>query len=188
MQIQNPKNHKPIGGCRNLFINATTWILISFTLNHSSSLSASESHPNNLDKGCEFIINPIFDDDKINNGKPKIIIDGFGKKVAELNFKPSRFNWKLADLSFLGEQDSPIAQVRAVPPCRIISARQFGITADGDQIITSYGPDLEFLGIEPQDPPFVMSVPPVGVPHEPLLALVDTGVNYNLPMVQKIWL
>ena len=30
-----------------------------------------------------------------------------------------------------------------------------------------------------------MSVQPVGVPSEPLLALVDTGVNYNLPMVQK---
>ena len=30
-----------------------------------------------------------------------------------------------------------------------------------------------------------MSVQPVGVPHEPLLALVDTGVNYNLSMVQK---
>ena len=185
MQIQNPKNHKPIGGCRKLFINATTWILISFTFNHSSSLSASESHPSNLDKACEFIINPIFDDDKINNGEPNTIIDGFGKEVGKLNFKPSRMNWKLAVLSLLGGQDSPVAQVRAVPPCRIISARQFGITADGDQIITSYGPDLKFLSIEPQNPPFVMSVQPVGVPHKPLLALVDTGVNYNLPMVQK---
>ena len=185
MQIQKPKNHNLIGVCRNIVINATTWVLISFTFNHSSSLSASESHPNNLDKACEFITNPIFDDNKISNGEPNIIIDSFGKKVAELIFKPSRVNWKLAVLSLMEGQGSPAAQVRAVPPCRIISARQFGTTADGDRIITSYGPDLKFLGIEPQNPPFVMSAQPVGVPHEPLLALVDTGVNYNLPMVQK---
>ena len=124
-------------------------------------------------------------DNKINNDEPNIIVDSFGEKVAELNFKPSRINWKLAVLSLLEGKGSPAAQVRAVPPCRIISARQFGTTSDGDRIIISYGPDLKFLGTEPQNPPFVMSVQPVGVPHEPLLALVDTGVNYNLPMVQK---
>ena len=185
MQIQRPKNHKLIGVCRNFVIKATTWVLISFTFNLSSSLSASESHPNNLDKACEFITNPIFDDNKISNGEPNIIIDSFGKKVAELIFKPSRVNWKLAVLSLMEGQGSPAAQVRAVPPCKIISARQFGTTADGDRIINSYGPNLKFLGTEPQNPPFVMSVQPVGVPHKPLLALVDTGVNYNLPMVQK---
>ena len=138
-----------------------------------------------MDKACEFITNPFFDDNKINNDGPNMIVDSFGKKVAELNFKPSRINWKLAVLSLLEGQGSPAAQVRAVPPCRIISARQFGTTADGDRIIISYGPDLKFLGTEAQNPPFVMSVQPVGLPHEPLLALVDTGVNYNLPMVQK---
>ena len=183
--MQKPKNHKLIGVCRIFVINATTWVLISFAFDHSSSLSASESHPNNLDKACEFITNPIFDDNKISNGEPNIIIDSFGKKVAELIFKPSRVNWKLAVLSLMEGQGSPAAQVRAVPPCRIISARQFGTSADGDRIINSYGPDLTFIGTEPQNPPFVMSVQPVGVPHEPLLALIDTGVNYNLPMVQK---
>ena len=44
MQIQNLKNHKPIPGCGNFFINAATWVLISFKLNHSSSLLASEIH------------------------------------------------------------------------------------------------------------------------------------------------
>ena len=167
MQIQKPKNRKAIAGCRTFFINATTWVLISFAFSHSSSLSASESHPNNLDKACEFITNPIFDDNKISNGEPNIIIDSFGKKVAELIFKPSRVKWKLAVLTLMEGQDSPAAQVRAVPPCRIISARQFGTSADGDRIITSYGPDLKFLGIEPQNPPFVMSAQPVGVPREP---------------------
>ena len=122
-----------IGGCRKYFINAITWVLITVTLNHSPSLSASESHPNNLDKACEFITNPIFDNNKIDNEGPNIIVDSFGEKVAELNFKPSRINWKLAVLSLLEGQGSPIAQVRAVPPCRIISARQFGTTSDGDE-------------------------------------------------------
>ena len=185
MQIQKPKNHKLIGVCRIFVINATTWVLISFAFNYSSSLSASESHPNNLDKACEFITNPVFDNNTIDNEEPNIIVDSFGEKVAELNFKPSRINWKLAVLSIFERKGAPAAQIRAVPPCRIISARQFGTTPDGDRIIISYGPDLKFLGTEAQNPPFVMSVQPVGLPHEPLLALVDTGVNYNLPMVQK---
>ena len=185
MRIQKLKNDNSVGGCRNLFINAITWVLITVPLIHPLSSSASQSQPSNLDKACEFITNPLFQDNKINNDGPNMIVDSFGEKVAELNFKPSRINWKLAVLSLLEGKGSPAAQVRAVPPCRIISARQFGTTPDGDRIIISYGPDLKFLGIEAQNPPFVMSVQPVGLPHEPLLALVDTGVNYNLPMAQK---
>ena len=185
MRIQKLKNDNSVGGCRNLVINAITWVLITVPLIHPLSSSASQSQPSNLDKACEFITNPLFQDNKINNDGPNIIVDSFGEKVAELNFKPSRINWKLAVLSLLEVRGSPAAQVRAVPPCRIISARQFGTTPDGDRTIISYGPDLKFLGTEAQNPPFVMSVQPVGLPHEPLLALVDTGVNYNLPMVQK---
>ena len=185
MRIQKLKNDNSVGGCRNFFINAITWILITVPFSHPLSSSASQSQLSNLDKACEFITNPLFQDNKINNDGPNMIVDSFGEKVAELNFKPSRINWKLAVLSLLEGKGSPAAQVRAVPPCRIISARQFGTTPDGDRIIISYGPDLKFLGIEPQNPPFVMSVQPVGLPHEPLLALVDTGVNYNLPMAQK---
>ena len=74
-----------IGSFRKFFVNATTWVLLTCTLNHSSSLLASESHPNNLDKACEFITNPIFDNNKIDNEKPNIIVDSFGKKVGNLN-------------------------------------------------------------------------------------------------------
>ena len=146
MRIQKLKNDNSVGGCRKFFINAITWILITVPFSHPLSSSALQSQTSNLDKACEFIINPIFDDDKINNGKPNIIIDGFGKKVAELNFKPSRFNWKLAVLSLMEGQETPAAQVCAVPPCRIIPARQFETNADGDRIRVSYGPDLKFLG------------------------------------------
>ena len=185
MRIQKLKNDNSEGGCRNFFINAITWILITVPFSHPLSSSASQSQPRNLDKACEFITNPLFQDNKINNDGPNMIVDSFGEKVAELNIKPSRINWKLAVLSLLEGKGSSAAQVRAVPPCRIISARQFGTTPDGDRIIISYGPYRKFLGTEAQNPPFVMSVQPVGLPHEPLLALVDTGVNYNLPMVQK---
>ena len=185
MRIQKLKNDNSVGGCQNLFINAITWVLITVPLIYPLSSSASQSQPSNLDKACEFITNPLFEDNKINNDGPNMIVDSLGEKVAELNFKPSRINWKLAVLSLFERKGSPAAQIRAVPPCRIISARQFGTTPDGDRIIISYGPDLKFLGTEAQNPPFVMSVQPVGLPHEPLLALVDTGVNYNLPMVQK---
>ena len=86
-----------MGGSRKSFINATTWVLITCTLNHSSPLQASESHSNNLDEACEYITNAIFDNDKINNGT-KMIVDSLERKL-ELNFKPSRMNWKLAILS-----------------------------------------------------------------------------------------
>ena len=97
---------------RKYFVNATTWALLACTLNHSPSLSASENHPT-TDKACEFITNPIFDNNKIDNEELNIIVDSFGEKVAELKFKPSRINWKLAVLSILEGQGSPVAQVRS---------------------------------------------------------------------------
>ena len=43
------------------------------------------------------------------------------------------------------------------------------------------GPDLEtVIDVEPQNPPF----PPATPTEAPLLALVDTGVNYLLPAFQ----
>ena len=95
MQFQKPKNSKSIGGFRKVFVNATTWVLLTCTLNHSSSLLASESHPNNLDKACEFITNPTFDSNKINDDGPNLILDRLGQKVAELKFQPSKINWNL---------------------------------------------------------------------------------------------
>ena len=148
-------------------------------------MSASENQSSNLEKVCEFISNSIKETSTIGNDGSHAILDRSGKTVAELNFKPSILNWKLVLLSLWEGQDFPVTQVRAVPPCKIISARQFGRTADGDEIIISYGTDLKVRSTEPQNPPFVMSGQPMQAPSEPLLALVDTGVNYNLPMVQK---
>lgn len=185
MQIQLSGHYESIGVNKNFFIHATTWLFITITLNYSYPLSALENHPNNLDKACEFISNSFDDNNGVKDDGPHIILDRLGNKVAELNFRPSIINWKVAVISVWEGQGPPIAQIRAVPPCKIISARQLETTADGDKIIISFGPNLKILGTEPQNPPFVMTVPPLRTPREPLLALVDTGVNYNLPMVQK---
>ncbi len=185
MQIQTPRNHSSIGGSENFIIQIITWTLITVALNLPHSLLASENRTNNLDKVCAFITDSINDASRTEGTGPHIISDKSGKTVAELNFKPSIINWKLVSLSFWEGQDFPTTQVRAVPPCKIISARQFGRTADGDEIIISYGTDLKVRSTEPQNPPFMMAGQPMQAPSEPLLALVDTGVNYNLPMVQK---
>ena len=185
MQIQTPRNHSSIGGSENFIIQIITWTLITVALNFPHSLLASENRTNNLDKVCSFISDSINDASSAEGNGPHIISDKSGKMVAELNFKPSKINWKIVSLFFWEGQDFPTTQVRAVPPCKIISARQFGRTADGDEIIISYGTDLKVRSTEPQNPPFMMVGQPMQAPSEPLLALVDTGVNYNLPMVQK---
>ena len=185
MQIQTPRNLNSIGDSENFIIQVITWTLITVALNLPHSLLASENRTNNLDKVCAFISDSINDASRTEGTGPHIISDKSGKTVAELNFKPSIINWKLVSLSFWEGQDFPTTQVRAVPPCKIISARQFGRTADGDEIIISYGTDLKVRSTEPQNPPFMMAGQPMQAPSEPLLALVDTGVNYNLPMVQK---
>ena len=185
MQIQTPRNHSSIGGSENFIIQVITWTLITVALNFPHSLLASENRQNNLDKVCSFISDSINDASSTEGNGPHIISDKSGKTVEELNFKQSIINWKLVSLSFWEGQDFPTTQVRAVPPCKIISARQFGRTADGDEIIISYGTDLKVHSTEPQNPPFMMAGQPMQAPSEPLLALVDTGVNYNLTMVQK---
>lgn len=185
MQIQTLRNLSSIGDSENFIIQVITWTLITVALNFPHSLLASENRTNNLDKVCAFISDSINDASRTEGNGPHIIIDKSGKMVAELYFKPSIIDWKLVSLSFWEGQDFPTTQVRAVPPCKIISARQFGRTADGDEIIISYGTDLKVRSTEPQNPPFLMAGQPMQAPSEPLLALVDTGVNYNLPMVQK---
>ena len=185
MQIQTLRKLSSISDSENFIIQVITWTLITVALNFPHSLLASENRTNNLDKVCAFISDSINDASRTEGNGPHIIIDKSGKMVAELNFKPSIIDWKLVSLSFWEGQDFPTTQVRAVPPCKIISARQFGRTADGDKIIISYGTDLKVRSTEPQNPPFLMAGQPMQAPSEPLLALVDTGVNYNLPMVQK---
>ena len=185
MQIQTLRKLSSISDSENFIIQVIIWTLITVALNFPHSLLASENRTNNLDKVCAFISDSINDASRTEGNGPHIIIDKSGKMVAELNFKPSIIDWKLVSLSFWEGQDFPTTQVRAVPPCKIISARQFGRTADGDEIIISYGTDLKGRSTEPQNPPFMMAGQPMQAPSEPLLALVDTGVNYNLPMVQK---
>ena len=170
---------------KTFYVHFIALIFIAIISVYSHPLLALENQPNKLDKICELISRSTSGNNLIKTNGPHIIFDQSGKKIAELNFKPSLKNWKLVVLSLWEERDLPVTQVRALPPCKIISARQFGISDDGDLVIISFGPGLKSSKIEPQNPPFVMTTQTVRATSKPLLALVDTGVNYNLPLVQK---
>ena len=114
MQFQKAKYYKPKSCCRILLISAATWVLITCTLNYAPSLTPSESHPNNLGKACDFITNPLFNNNNSNKCGPNIIFDSFGKNVAELNFK-QLINWKQAVLLQWEGQDPRVAQARSAP-------------------------------------------------------------------------
>ena len=106
------------------------------------------------------------------------------RQTVKLVFKPSLPDWKVVQLSILDSNGLAITQARATPPCHFISIRSFVKTADGNPAIVSFGPNLKKLGYEPQNPPLVLSDSVTHRSSMPLLALVDTGVNYNLPVVQ----
>lgn len=162
-----------------------TLVVSAFTLSHSPYVYASENLPSNLDKTCEFIAHSISEGAEAESREASLILDSSGKEIAELKFKPSITNWKLVVLSLWEEQDYPVAQVRVTPPCKIMSVRRFGTNNDGDPIIISSSPNNETLSVEPQNPPFLISVKPEKTFRAPLIALIDTGVNYNLPLVQE---
>jgi hypothetical protein len=103
----------------------------------------------------------------------------------KLVFKPAVNNWKFVQYSILDHNGLKITEARATPPCNFISIRSLVKTADGDPAIASFGPNLKKLGYEPQNPPLVLSESIRHRSSKPLLALVDTGVNYNLPIVQE---
>ena len=94
-------------------------------------------------------------------------------------------SWKFVQYSILDNDGLKITEARATPPCNFISIRRLVKTADGDPAIESFGPNLKKLGYEPQNPPLVLSEDIRHRSSKPLLALVDTGVNYNLPIVQE---
>ena len=125
------------------YIQLVKSIFIAILLIYSHPLLALEKQPGKYDKVCELISRSTNENSVIKTNGPQIIFDQSGKKIAELDFKPSMSNWKLVVLSLWGEHELPVTQIRALPPCKIISARQFGITDDGDMVIISFGPDLK---------------------------------------------
>ena len=129
-------------------------------------------------------IERLLEKNEISQNKIKIktdMADGF----AEIEFRPNVDNWKIAVLSLFANEGSPKIQVRVLPPCQINLIRKIEEDQNGDPIINSFGSNLEMISSEPQNPPLTLTSNQILPTEKPMLALVDTGVNYNLPWVQE---
>ena len=159
-------------------------IYVSVSLGCSISLQASEKPPLDIDWACKLIMGSVSKGNKNEKFIQETEAVNPERQTVNLVFKPSISDWKVVQLSILDSTGSAITEARATPPCHFISIRSLVKTADGDPAIVSFGPNLKKLGYEPQNPPMVLSESVIHRSSMPLLALVDTGVNYNLSIVQ----
>ena len=160
-------------------------IFVSVLSGSSVSLHASEKPPFDIDWACNLIMGPMARDQKNENFTAEIEAVNPEQQTVRLVFKPAATDWKVVQLSILDRNGLILTVARATPPCNFISVRSLVETTDGDPVIASFGPNLKKLGYEPQNPPLVLSESITHRSSKPLLALVDTGVNYNLPIVQE---
>ena len=151
----------------------------------SISPHASEKPPLDIDWACNLIMGSADGDNMIEKLSKENDAVNLERQTVKLVFKPTVTDWKVAQLSILDPYGSAITAARVTPPCHFISIRSLVKTSDGDPVIVSFGPNLKKLSHEPQNPPLVLSKSVVHRSSMPLLALVDTGVNYNLPIVQE---
>ena len=94
-------------------------------------------------------------------------------------------DWKFVQFSILDNDGLKITEAQATLPCNFIFTRSLARVADGNLAIASLGSDLKKLGHEPQNPLLVLLESIHHRSSKPLLALVDTGVNHNLPIAQE---
>ncbi|MEK9936033.1 MAG: S8 family serine peptidase [Rhodobiaceae bacterium] len=101
----------------------------------------------------------------------------------DVSFRPPGPDWRLATVEIHDEFERPLIQVRALPPCRPLEARRLVRAPDGTvDSIEVLTPDFAGIAsIEPQNPPLPRLHPGAG---SAVLALVDTGVNYQLSALQ----
>ena len=151
----------------------------------SISVHASEKLPFDVDWACNLIMEAVAGGHHKEKFSQEIEVVNPKQQTVKLEFKPVVSDWKFVQFSILDHSGAAITEARATPPCNFISARSLVKTADGDPAIASFGPNLKKLGYEPQNPPLVLSESILHRSSKPLLALVDTGVNYNLPKVQE---
>jgi hypothetical protein len=100
-----------------------------------------------------------------------------------VTFRPPGPAWRLATVDIHDDFDRPLIQVRALPPCRPLEARRLVRAPDGiiDHIEVLTPDFAGVASIEPQNPPLPRLQPGPGTA---MLALVDTGVNYQLSALQ----
>lgn len=146
---------------------------------------ASKKPPFDFDLACNLIIESAATRHRKEDISQKIELVNPKQKNVKLVFKPFVSDWKFVQFSVLDRSGSTITEARATPPCNFISIKGLVMTADGDPAIASFGSNSEKLGNELQNPPLVLSKNILHRSSKPLLALVDTGVNYNLQKVQE---
>ena len=160
-------------------------IVMSVLPGWSISVHASEKLPFDVDWACNLIMESVARGQRKEKFSQEIEAKNPKRQTVKLVFKPPVNDWKFVQFSILDHNGSTITEARATPPCNFISIRSLVKTADGDPAIASFGPNLKKLSYEPQNPPLVLSESILHRSSKPLLALVDTGVNYNLPKVQE---
>ena len=120
---------------------------------------------------------------KSNRGEVyKIILDD--ARVVVVNFRPKRNSWKLAIIDLKNKEGEDEFQFRLLPPCAVVEGRKLIRQGGRVHAISVLDSNLEERSRELQNPPFIIGsqIPiPTG---PPLLALIDTGVNYLLPEFQ----
>ena len=172
-----PTKGNMILGLIGVFMSILSWFSIS--------AQASEKLPFDVDWACNLIMESVARGHRKEKFSQEIEAVNPKQQSVRLVFKPVISDWKFAQLSILDQSGSTITEARAIPPCNFISIRSLVKTADGDPAIASFGPNLKKLSYEPQNPPLTLSESIFHRSSKPLLALVDTGVNYNLPKVQE---
>ena len=160
-------------------------IFVSVSSGWPISPQASEQPPFDIDWACNLITESASVNQKNEELTREIEPENAEQQTVKLLFKPAVTDWKVAQFSILDPNGLTLTQARVTPPCNFVSVRSLVKTADGDPVIASFGPKLKKLSYEPQNPPLVLSESITHRSSTPLLALVDTGVNYNLPVVQK---
>ena len=160
-------------------------IFVSVSLGWSISLQASEKPPLDINWACKLIMGSVTKGKKTEKLNRETEAVNSGRQAVKLVFKPSVTDWKVVQLSIFDSNGSALTEARVTPPCHFVSIRSLVETADGNPAIVSFGPNLKELGYEPQNPPLALSESVIHRSSMPLLALVDTGVNYNLPIVQN---
>ena len=160
-------------------------IFMSVWSGWSISVHASEKLPFDVDWACNLIMESVAAEHRKEKFSSELEAINSKQQNVKLVFKPVVSDWKFVQFSILDPSGLTITEARATPPCNFISIRSLVKTADGDPAIASFGPNLKTLGYEPQNPPLVLSESILHRSSKPLLALVDTGVNYNLLKVQE---
>ena len=170
-------NSMSIWLCQTCFMSLT---LIMLLLTYNPALATSVDR-NQL---CDWLqVSSSAIESKSNRGEIyKTILND--ARVVSINFKPKKDDWRVAIIDLTNQEGEDEFHFRMLPPCILVEGRQLIRKGTGVEAISILDSNLEEQAREPQNPPFIIEdhIPVFAEP--PLIALVDTGVNYLLPEFQ----